>query len=340
MASSIPAPSSRDHTTITITGETYTRHRTHWYTDGNLVILVEKVAFRVFQSFLTRRSAVMESLIAVQQAEDLVRRGPPTRSQETALAGASVLRLVDGAEDVALLLDVVLPQSCATAPISSRTEWFRLLGLAQIAHKYAVADVLSQVLAILEDVLPTAQHPHRVRSPAEAAIIIYWARKCRFHQFLPLAFYYLVTGEWQFNAVNSRALELFSTRDRLRAQQGQARLQARVIKLAMSRWENCLIGSSKPKQTCPDGRFTCWMGYGGKLWPTAENEARWTNLLLHPLEELRMRSDREVGTLHYLCDSCRDRFTFVNGLMIRDIVEQLGTFFTLEDESSPFGVGL
>ncbi|KIO18636.1 hypothetical protein M407DRAFT_11776 [Tulasnella calospora MUT 4182] len=340
MASSSPAPDSHDQTSINIARATYTRHRTHWYTDGNLVILVDKVAFRVFQSFLTRRSTVLELLLTrPAQPEDLASRYSSRRSQETVYDGASVIRLDDSAGDVGLLLDVILPQSYTTSPISPRTGCFRLLGLAQIAQKYAVSDVLSQVLAVLEEVLPTVQRPHRVKSPVEAAIIIHWARNCNFHQFLPMAFYYLATGEWQDNAVGSRAMASLSTRDQLRAQQGLTRLQAIVIRLAMPRWENHLIGESKPKKGCPDGRYTCWMGYGGKVWPSGDNEARWTNLLVHPLEELRMRVDHEVAALHHLCDSCRDEFTSFNRLMIGDIVQELGSLFTFEDESFPFGVG-
>lgn len=342
MASSAPAPSSRDHATITITGETYTKHRTHWYTDGNLVILVEKVAFRVFQSFLTRRSPVMESLLVIHQSVEPVGRDIPSRNQETALEGASAIIIHlddDNAEDVGLLLDVILPQSYGTAPITTKAPWLRLLGLARTAQKYAVSDVLSQVLAVLGKVLPTLEQPHRVRSPVEAAIIINWAWNSNFRHFLPLGFYYLVTGEWPLNTAGSHAMGSLSARDKLRAQQGLARLQARVIRLALSRWENSLIGSSTPKRTCPDRRYTCWMGYGGKLWPSRNNEARWTNLLQHPLEELRMRTDRNRIALHYLCGSCQDEFTSANRRMLGYIVHELENMFTLGDESFPFGVG-
>ncbi|KAG8910094.1 hypothetical protein FRC01_006547 [Tulasnella sp. 417] len=342
MASNTSTPDSHDGTSITIAGKNYSRHRTHWYSDGNVIILVDKVAFRVFRSFLTRRSTVMESVLAraTQGPENSGGRGSSRRSRKTVFDGTPVIQVDDGAEDFGLLLDVILPQSYATTPISRQTRWPRLLGLANIAQKYAVGDVVSQVLAVLEEVLPTVQEPHRVKNPVEATIIIYWARKCKFHQFLPMAFYYLVTGEWQTDAVSSRAMSSLSAKDRLRAQQGLARLQATVLKHAMPRWENNLIGGSRPKKTCPDRRYTCWMGYGGKVWPSGDNEARWTNLLLHPLEELRLRGDYEVAALHHLCATCQDEFTSANGRMVRDIVRELRNIFTLQDESSPFGVGL
>lgn len=283
----------------------------------------------------------MESVLAraIQQPEGPANEQSFRRFQQPDFDGAPVIWLDDSAEDFGLLLDVILPQSYTTAPISLQTRWPRLLSLASIAQKYAVDDVLSQVVALLEDVLPTVKDPHRVKSAVEAAIIIYWARKCRLDQFLPMAFYYLATGEWQMNTLASRALEALSTRDHLRTQQGMARLQATVIRLAMPRWENRLIGSSKPKKACPDGRYTCWMGYGGKLWPSGENEARWTNLLLHPLEELQMRADHKLATLQHFCDSCREEFTSANRRMMRDILWELGGLFILEDESVPFGVG-
>ncbi|KAG8916931.1 hypothetical protein FRC01_002777 [Tulasnella sp. 417] len=251
---------------------------------------------------------------------------------------ASVVQLDDRAADFGLLLDVILPQTCTTAPISKKTGWYRLLGLAQISQKYGMGDVVSQAIALLEEILPTIERPHRaIKNPVDAITIIRWVRNCKFHQFLPMALYYLVTEGWEFNTVSSQALVSLSTRDQLRVQRGRAQLQATVIRLAITRWENCPIGNSKPEKACPDRRFTCWMGYGGKVWPSRANETRWTNLLLRPLEELRMRADCEVATVRDLCQSCQKEFVAANRLMISDIIKELGTYFTLEDESFEFG---
>ncbi|KAG9042216.1 hypothetical protein FS837_011154 [Tulasnella sp. UAMH 9824] len=329
----IPNPQSQ---TIDISGTTYKKHITHWYADGNLIILVENVAFRVFQSFLARRGTVMELALAQKQPwnSECV-----TSERRDTLDVASVVQLDDKAEDFGLLLDVVLPQTCAKAPISAETDWFRLCCLAEIAQKYGMDDVVSQAIILLEQRLPTIERPHRVITGSFTAMtIIIWARKCGFRQFLPMGFYYLSTAGWEIDALNSRTLASLSTRDQLRLQRGRAQLQATVIKLALTRWENCPIGNSKPEKACPDRSFTCWMGYGGKVWPSRDNETRWTNLLLQPLEELRMRADCEVSTLRYLCQSCRKEFVAANRLMISDIIKELGTYFTFEDESSPFGV--
>lgn len=280
----------------------------------------------------------MELALAGSEPKPPVNTKSSRPSHRATFDGASVVQLDDDAEDFGLLLDVVLPQTCTTAPIAARTGAFKLLGLAQTAQKYGMGDVVSQVIALLEQLLPTISQPFRpIKEPANAVLIILWARKCGFHQFLPMAFYYLVTGEWGFNTVNSRALASLSNRDQLRAQRGLAQLQATAIKLALTRWENCPVGSSKPEKTCPDRRFTCWMGYGGKVWPTRDNEARWTNFLLHPLEELRMRAECKVATLRDVCQSCQKEFVAANRLLIGDIIKELGTYFTLEDESVPFG---
>ncbi|KAG8918557.1 hypothetical protein FRC01_001798 [Tulasnella sp. 417] len=335
LAGPVPKPQSQR---VKISGRKYKKHDTHWYADGNIIILVEKVAFRVFQSFLTRRSTVMELALAFAEQKQPMDNDSLTLSLRESVDATSVVQLDDSAADFGLLLDVILPQTCTTAPISTKTGWFKLLGLSQISQKYGIGDVVSQAVALLEELLPTIERPHRaIKDPVHAIIIIRWARSCGFHQFLPMAFYYLVTEGWEFNIASSQALASLSTRDQLRAQRGRAQLQATVIKLALTRWENCPIGNSKPEKACPDRRFTCWMGYGGKVWPSGANETRWTNLLLRPLEELRMRAESEVATLKDVCQSCQKEFVAANRLMIGDIIKELRTYFTLEDESFEFG---
>lgn len=246
----------------------------------------------------------MDAALAVPQSERLNNPESPVRIQRATFDGTSVVELDVNALDFRLLLDVVLPQTCATGPISTQTEWSRLLGLARIAQKYGIADVVSQVIDILEKVLPTPKRPygHGTWSPVDAVSIIHRARDCGFHQFLPMAFYYLVTGEWELDTMNRRAMESLSTRDQARVQQGLARLQAAVVRLALSRWENHPIGNSKPGKSCPNRRYSCWMGYGGKVWPSGDDGTRWTNLLLHPLEELRLRFLGKVVNLDNVCD--------------------------------------
>lgn len=334
----LSTPNPPSQTSLTISGVSYDKHGTHWYDDGNLIILVEKVAFRVFQSFLTRRSLAMESALAVPPPKLSKDAESPTNSHSETVDGAFIVQLDDRASDFGLLLDVVLPQTCAMAPISTKTPWDTLLGLARIAQKYELSDVVSHTIALLENVLPTLDRPHRTRSPVHAAIIIQWARECGFHQFLPMAFYYLVTGEWQFNPTNLRAMESLSARDQLRAQCGLAQLQATVLELALTRWENCPIGNSKPEKRCPSRRLICWMGYGDNIWPSRDDGTRWANLLLHPLAELRMRAECNVATLSWICPSCQWEFIAANRLMVTDILKELEKIFTLRDELYPYGV--
>ncbi|KAG8941575.1 hypothetical protein FRC04_004156 [Tulasnella sp. 424] len=302
-----------NQTSITISEVPYKIDTTHLYPDGNLIVLVENTAFRVFQSFLTRRSGVIESALALPQPQRLNNPESPVRIRRDTFDGAPVLQLDGPAVDFTLLLDVVLPQTCATVPISTKTKWSRLLGLAQIAQNGLTG-------------LGAQSTPS----------IIHWARSCEFHQFLPMAFYYLVTGEWQFDPRNRQAMESLSARDQLRAQQGQAQLQAAVVRLALSRWENYPIGNSKLGNRCPDRRFHCWVGYGGKIWPSGDNGTRWTNLLLHPLEELQMRADGKVANLSSVCEYCRGAFVAANRSMIDYIVKELETLLKLEDEGAAF----
>lgn len=280
----------------------------------------------------------MKSALALTQPQQLNNPESPIHVWRDKVDGISVVKLDDSALDFGLLLDVVFPQTCATGLISTQTEWYRLLGLARVAQKYEVADVVAEVIDVLEKVLPTLKRPHGTWSTVDAVRIIHWARLCGFRQFLPMAFYYLATGEWEFDTVDWQAMESLSLRDRLRVQQGLAKLQATVVRLALSRWENYPIGGSKPGKSCPDWHLECWTGYGGKIWPTGDNGTRWTNLLLHPLEELQMRADGKVAKLNNVCGPCRKAFVAANEKMIANISKEFGTrLFRLDDERVPFG---
>ncbi|KAG9004996.1 hypothetical protein FRB90_010613 [Tulasnella sp. 427] len=305
---------------ININGFPYKKHTNHWYEDGNIIVLVEDVAFRVFRSFLARHGNILESAT--------ITYGPTEPS--TGAEGYSILKLSDIATRFEALLDVLLPPTGAGPPISTKSPSRRLMGLVQISKKYGLIEISAQAVALLDQVLPTLEQPHRsIRRPT-AARVIRWARDCELPQFLPLAFYYLATGECDLGGAQTDKTRKLSADDRLRVQQGLIRLQTMVIRLALTRWENNPIGDLKPKISCPAKRLDCWVGYGGKVWPKGMDGARWTNLLLHPLEELQMRACCEVASVRQLCPKCREELGMANTLMITDILKELKSLFSLE----------
>ncbi|KAG8920272.1 hypothetical protein FRC01_000847 [Tulasnella sp. 417] len=324
---------SHSSNSITVDGTSYRKHQKHWYNDGNIIFTVENSAFRVFKSFLIRRSEVMAIVLTVPQPNEPPEdnQGPP--NQQSMFDGVPVVSLADPARDFALLLDMILPQTCASPPISSETPWGQLLGLVQIAQKYGVDDVMAQTVAILDGILPTADNDLAVYTgPTDPICIIEWALRCNLPQYLPLAFYYLTTIQWSLHNIDLRTIQRLRPTDQVRIQHGRARLQSEVIKLAVTRWENNCVGCYRPEKGCPSRDRSCWMGYEGKAWDADSNEERWTNLLLHPLEELSKRADdRQAIPLSSICNTCRQEFIDANRRMKRDLRKRLGEIFSLNE---------
>ncbi|KIO18637.1 hypothetical protein M407DRAFT_31713 [Tulasnella calospora MUT 4182] len=314
------APNAEQSISITIDGTAYRKHNKHWYPDGNIIFTVENLAFRVFKSFLIRRSEVMALVLTVPQPNEPSEDNRTSHNQQSMIDGIPVVSLSDPARDFDLLLDMILPQTCASAPISSDTPWGKLLGLAQIAQKYGVDDVLAQTVVILDGILPTTDNQGAYTGPTDPICVIEWARRCSLPQYLPMAFYYLTTIQWGLHNIDLRTIQRLPPSDQVRIQQGRAKLQSEVIKAAVTRWENTCVGSWRPEKGCPSRDRSCWMGYEGKAWDADANEERWTNLLLHPLEELSKRvDDREIIPLSGVCSSCRQEFIEANRRMRRDL---------------------
>lgn len=321
---------------ITVEGVSYTKHSKHWYPDGNVIFILQDVAFRLFQSLLLRRSPVMASLLTVHESDKLLEADPTPQSDRLMFDGAPVFTLEDQSYDFAILLDTLLPQTSSDVPISAQTPWMRLLGLAKIAQKYKVNDVVTQTLEYLEKVLPTVKRPAAsALGPTEAISVIDWAHQCGFAQFLPMAFYYVTTTQWEFNNISSNSFRILRPQDQVRIQHGRAQLQAEVMKVALRRWENSCLGCVKPEKGCPNRRMLCWTGYGGNAWDTGANTARWTNLLLHPVEELLTRvRDRKTIPLRNMCEPCRAEFIQANKRMIQELVCKFESIFKLNEKLS------
>ncbi|KAG8941574.1 hypothetical protein FRC04_004155 [Tulasnella sp. 424] len=149
------AANTSQSTPITVGGVTYEKHKTHWYPHGNMIFTVQDIAFRLFKSFLMRRSDVMAQMLTVSQPNDA---SSNPQEQQQMFDGAPVVRLDDPVLDFALLLDAILPQTFASSPVPSDSPWQRLLGLAQIAHKYGVNDILTQTGIVLEGIIPTTKN--------------------------------------------------------------------------------------------------------------------------------------------------------------------------------------
>ncbi|KIO18640.1 hypothetical protein M407DRAFT_31716 [Tulasnella calospora MUT 4182] len=300
--------------TVSIGDMTYYKHPIHWYPDGNVIYLVEDTAINVFQSIITRRSRVLKEMMHIETSE-------------------LWFRLEDLLRDFTFLLDVIMPQTCTKPRISTDNEWRSLIGLIQIAQRYEVDDVAARAAKVLEEMLPTVQHPDQNTNvyddPESAVDVISFARRCHLPQFLRPAFYALATQEWADYPLEPNPLTRLSSKDMMRVQQGRIKLQSEVISMAFGRWENC--NGQRCHDTCTK-EGGCWGGWGDGFWPKEDDVARWKNLQWHPLDELKKRE--EMPQHRHVCTSCRDEFVAANKQMRVDLIDKLATFFNLGDDEA------
>lgn len=83
--------------------EALERYEEFWLEDGNIVLVAQNVAFRVYQGLLTKQSAVFKDLFSSAE----------TRADET-YDGVPVVRLFDSPVELRHLFRVLLPTSQQT----------------------------------------------------------------------------------------------------------------------------------------------------------------------------------------------------------------------------------
>lgn len=74
------------------------RHDQLWFDDGNIVLLVDNVAFKVHRSLLSRHSTVFKDLFELSQ---------PSTSIDEQMDGIPLVKLHDSPHELADLLDVI-----------------------------------------------------------------------------------------------------------------------------------------------------------------------------------------------------------------------------------------
>ncbi|KIO18639.1 hypothetical protein M407DRAFT_31715 [Tulasnella calospora MUT 4182] len=310
---------------VTIGGARYRQDPDHWYDDGNVILIAGETAFRFFKSILSKRSQVMKDMLDLSQR---------TTINRTHFEGVPAVQLDDNPRYFSLLLDAILPRDSANHPISEKLGPGSLIGVARIAKKYQVNDVVARAGSILENILPTKQQPGKKifawtgsYAIPRCVHIINWARFCGLPQFLPLPLYFLATNEWDFESEDGdiETLKVFhrlSPQDQLRIHRGRVNLQALMAQIGIPEW----------RKECRN--HGCGMGQYGPRWKSSTGTRRRT-LFLHPLEELE---NRESGYMfHDLCSGCSEAFAVSNRAMKNQVLDELDSCFDLDDEESKLG---
>lgn len=309
---------------VTIDGKPYTRHDRHWYEDGSFGFLVEGTAFFLHRSLLSRRSSVMADLFVIPQSLPLSSQDPPDHKNPV-FNGISFITLHDKADDFASLMDLVYP---ATISNKAKDSWdaSQIMQVVSLADKYifedikewAVGELESKHLLVGEGDLPLAAlQSGRYSDPKFCIQVVQFARKCALPQFILFAFYSLATTDWtQRLSGEPLLLDDLSPQDRCHIQEGKIALIKAVLKRAYIMPEN---GNSGARCSTRDH------ARDSGIW--IDPPGRWTELLLHPLEELHFRTTIPYPTL---CEPCHVDLLQRTREFRDDLVGHLKEYFRLD----------
>ncbi|KIO25652.1 hypothetical protein M407DRAFT_236821 [Tulasnella calospora MUT 4182] len=319
-------------TKIIIAGQEYFKHRVHWYEDGNLGFLVEDTAFFIHRGVISRKSAVIKTLINSSPTTHLDNIIPPYEQLHSSFTkGLPFIKLgsEDRAIDFARVLDFVYPEVLCSTPAPELTT-AEVMGLVRFANKYlirevkawAVSTLESTHLVVVEDEWVTGALEKRyLQNPGFCVDIIQLSMECQLPQFLPLAFYALATMEWSVQPQAAvLSLDRLSPADRWRVLQGRGALAEAVKEMGSDAY-----GSIPTEKQCPEDAQTCY-----EVWSEVASNPHhwWANLLLHPLEELELLLVKAES--ESMCEMCYTELQTETRGFRDELMGRLTEFFRLE----------
>ncbi|KAF9048919.1 hypothetical protein BJ165DRAFT_1343369 [Panaeolus papilionaceus] len=165
-----------------------TKHPEFYFQDGSVVLIVEKVAFRVHQSVLSRHSEVFKGMWDMPQ--------PPEAESYDGCPAVVLLDSVRDFEDVMKVLydsfyfDKLKPDSGLSNLITF------ISGILRISTKYNMAQLRNKCINIIQEKFPSTLagcdavlSKHTQYIPSEIVRIIPLARETNVPKVLPWAFY-------------------------------------------------------------------------------------------------------------------------------------------------------
>ncbi|EMD41181.1 hypothetical protein CERSUDRAFT_91943 [Gelatoporia subvermispora B] len=211
-----------------------------WFDDGNVILIAEGVAFRVYQGLLSTRSTVFRDLFQVPQPPDgeSYEGCPVIRLHDKRMDLHALLRTLFGFKE---FLDVEKITFCDISP------------LVRLSHKYDIKDLYESTSKRLKTMFPTQLHDfdnmRTVYSQSEAIEAVNLARLIDEESILPVSFYLCcqrsLQNWWENDADQNDFLQLVDARDREKCRELQTWLRVTNYRLSI-------------KMLCGSTYHVCW----------------------------------------------------------------------------------
>ena len=200
-------------------------HPLHYYEDGNFILVVKNIKFRLWRSLLAQKSEVMKDMLDVPQASHNTL--PTCNAAQEMVDGVPAVTLMDDLEVFTLLLDVLLPQTTRPTTLKESIIIYPLLDkyAFETLREHVMADILGKLPSTIEDFNDDCRL-QIYDDLVLAAQVIKGARQMNITKLVPLAFYALATKDWGKNlGMADQAIQLLSGEDQVRLQSGRVALQ-------------------------------------------------------------------------------------------------------------------
>ncbi|EIW56965.1 uncharacterized protein TRAVEDRAFT_127255 [Trametes versicolor FP-101664 SS1] len=234
----------------------FVRDETYWFQDGNIVLLVRSVGFKVYKGLLAEHSAVFRGMFVVAQGE---------QAAAEQLDGCPVVPLDDSPDDIRQLFRLIYPMNSNIQLDRSSIDIDVLSAVIRLDHKYELPTLQAQAMKHLttyytsrfEDWVDDAHASVWKPAPIDAIGAIALARLTNTPSILPTALYELCSvkmsdllrgrplNDGSFQKLSEEDLELYMrTRDKLQY------YNVRVAFLFFSPSKKCIYGRDRPESEC------------------------------------------------------------------------------------------
>ncbi|TCD60221.1 hypothetical protein EIP91_010529 [Steccherinum ochraceum] len=295
----------------------YKRSEAFWLRDGNVILVAEKIAFRVHQSVLERKSVVFQDMFGVPQPENV----------ET-LEECPLVHVSDAAEDIKHMLSV-LYDGDRFLNLQSNISMKMVFALLQLGIKYQIDYLRDEAISVIKFVYPPSydeymeNNAERVteQSYADDAIaVINLAWKHGLHSLLPSAFFVcaLMSNQELAEATGRQGLTKLSPNDLRRCLDGREILQTRYH----DRYHplDCVIVSEfclNPEDCDWEVRDT----WSHDAWDCTTSILEFDFDIMKELDWIKAA---------HLCEACRTHYEYADQEARKDMYNDLAVIFGLE----------
>ncbi|KAG9012070.1 hypothetical protein FRB94_011766 [Tulasnella sp. JGI-2019a] len=285
-------------------------HDRYFYPDGNIILVVDDVKFKVYRGPLIQQSTVFADMLAM-----------PPSSKQGMMDGIPIIRLHDDFFAFVDFMEVIFD-----APNGEEFNGSAFVDILRLATKYNMPRIVEWAITQLKKQYPHSDFAgweakrHGFDDPVQTAEVFVGCRELGLAGFLVPAFYHLVTYDWEIEeeVTPAKALSVLSAEDHNRISRGRLRLLRDLCNLAQELPEYSSFRPNKCLARCNHSPSSVWKNPATEL----------AGFLRDPLGTLISRTSIPGG----LCHGCSKESEARRRAAAQALYSRLPMIFQLEGD--------